>query len=460
MNTAHEYAQANAGRFESELKELLVIPSISTTPEHNADVERAANWLVENMKRIGLQNAQAFPTHNHPIVYGEWLGAGPDAPTVLAYGHYDVQPADQVKDGWNTPPFVPTEQDGKIYARGVMDSKANVMLLLKAAESLLATGGSPVNIKLIFEGDEESLSDSLAAFVAAHHDLLHCDVCAVVDGSMLDRIQPNLSYALRGVVSMELEVFGPQQDLHSGQFGGTVHNPIQALAEIIAQLHNPDGSVAVPGFYDDVLPLDEEERILLTKALPYLEHTWSEVANAPTQWGEADFNLHERIGARPTLEINGIAGGYAEAGFKTVLPAKALAKVSCRLVANQRSLDIYEKVRAYVAQLTPPSVRSEVRLLSTGEPAILDRNSPAVQAAMRAYERSYGAVPFLVREGGSVPIVLDFQRELGAQMVSLPFGYKGGAAHGPNEHIYLDMWHKAIDIMIDFYSEIREMMKP
>jgi acetylornithine deacetylase/succinyl-diaminopimelate desuccinylase-like protein len=263
-----------------------------------------------------------------------------------------------------------------------------------------------------------------------------------------------LSYGLRGVVSMELEVFGPKQDLHSGHYGGTVHNPIQALAEIITQLHHPDGRVAVPGFYDDVRPLDSDERALLAQALPWLEAEWRDVAAAPQQWGEADYNLHERIGARPTLEINGIRGGFAGDGFKTVLPGRALAKISCRLVANQRSEPIYQLVKAFLAQITPPTVRSELRLLSVGEPALIDRNAPAVQAAARAYNQVWGQAPFFVREGGSIPVVADVQRALDAQIVFMPFGYKGGAAHGPNEHVYLDMWYKGIATMICFCEEL------
>jgi acetylornithine deacetylase/succinyl-diaminopimelate desuccinylase-like protein len=381
------------------------------------------------------------------------MGAGKSAPTVLAYSHYDVQPA-EMKDGWLTPPFEPTERDGKIYARGAIDSKSNVMLLIKAAESLIATDSAPVNLKVLFEGDEESASENMTTFVAANKDRLQADVIAICDGSMSDREQPDISYGLRGVVCMELEVFGPKQDLHSGHFGGTVHNPIQALAEIITQLHHPDGSIAVPGFYDDVLPLSDEERSELRKALPQFEAEWKDVAAAPQEWGEKDFNLHERIGARPTLEINGISGGFAAEGFKTVLPGKALAKISCRLVPNQTSLTVFERVKSYIQQITPPTVRAEFRLLEAGEAVIIDRHSPAVQAAMNAYAQVWGKRPFFVRAGGSIPVVIDLQRELDAQIVLFAFGYKGCAAHGPNEHVYLDMWHKGIATMIDFYQRI------
>lgn len=450
---ARDYVQLHADHFKEQLKDLLRIPSVSTLPKHKPDVERAAAWLVEDMRRIGFDTAEAIPTAGHPIVYGEWLGAGQGAPTVLVYGHYDVQPA-EMADGWDTDPFTPTERDGKIYARGAIDSKSNVMAQLKAAEALLATGGASANIKLLFEGEEESDSENLAAFVAAHRDRLQADVVVICDGSVADLRQPDMGYSLRGVVSMEVTVYGPQRDLHSGHFGGTVHNPIHALSDIIARLHNPDGSVAVPGFYDEVLPLSDDERAELAKALPYVEAEWRDVAAAPAQWGEPDYNLHERIGARPTLEVNGIAGGWAGEGFKTVLPAKAWAKISCRLVPNQTSRRIFERVRDYIRQLAPPTVRVEVQLISTGEPLLIDRHHPAVEAAMRAYETTWGKRPHYVRAGGSVPVSVDLQRELGKPLVLMAFGYKGCGAHGPNEHVYLDLWYRGMATMIEFYKEV------
>jgi acetylornithine deacetylase/succinyl-diaminopimelate desuccinylase-like protein len=453
MPTANEYIQQNAARFKEELKDLLRIPSISTLSEHHDDVLRAAEWIANNLHQVGFDTVRIFPTDWHPVVYAEWLGAGENAPTVLVYGHYDVQPA-VMEDGWHTPPFEPVEKDGKIFARGAIDSKSNVMAQIKAAEVLLKTGTPKVNLKLMFEGDEESSSGAMTAFVSKNRDRLRCDVAVICDGSMSDREQPDIAYGLRGVVCMELEIFGPKQDLHSGHFGGTVHNPIQALAEIISQLHHPDGSVSVPGFYDAVAPLSAEEQEALAAALPWIEAEWKAVAAAPQPWGEARYNLHERIGARPTLEINGISGGFAGKGFKTVLPGKALAKISCRLVPNQTSQSIYEKVYAYLRHIIPPTVRWEFRLLETGEPVVIDRHSRAVQAALLAYEQVWGKRPFFVREGGSVPVAIDIQRELKPDIVLMAFGYKGCAAHGPNEHVYLDMWTKGIQIMQHFYEQI------
>lgn len=453
MTTPHDYARTHADRFKREMIDLLAIPSVSTQPEHNADVERAAEWIAANMRRIGMTTVEIHPTAWHPVVYGEWLGAGPNAPTVLVYGHYDVQPA-EMADGWHSDPFIPTEREGKIYARGAIDSKSNVMAQMKAAECYLQSGKAAVNIKLMFEGDEESNSGAIAGFVAAHKERLKADIVAVCDGSMADLHQPDLAYGLRGISCMELEVWGPKQDLHSGHYGGTVHNPVQALAEIITQLHHADGSVAVPGFYDEVRPLDGDERAELAKALPWIEQEWRDVAAAPQQWGEPAYNLHERIGARPTLEINGIRGGYAGDGFKTVLPGKALAKISCRLVADQHPERIYERVRDYIAQITPPTVRSELRYLESGDPALIDRHAPAVQAYARAIERSWSKVPIYVREGGSIPVVVELQRNIPAPVVLMSFGYKGCAAHGPNEHVYLDLWYRGIDTMLYFYDEV------
>lgn len=459
MNSrALEYITSHEADFKEQLKTLLSIPSVSTLVEHQADCERAAEWLAADMRWIGFDTVEVIKTKWHPVVFAEWNGAGKDAPTVLVYCHYDVQPA-EMSDGWQTPPFEPTEKDGKVFARGAIDSKSNVMAQLKAAEAVIKTGTSPVNIKLMFEGDEESASENMTVFVREHGDKLKCDVAVICDGSMSDREQPDIAYGLRGVVTMELEVHGPKQDLHSGHFGGTVHNPIQALAEIISQLHNADGSVSVPGFYDEVLPLDDEEHAELAKALPWIEAEWKDVAAAPQVWGEAQYNLHERIGARPTLEINGIRGGFAGDGFKTVLPGMALAKISCRLVPNQTSQVIYKKLRDTIASITPPTVKAELRLIEIGEPALIDRHSPAVEAAKTAYEMVWGKRPHFTREGGSIPVVVDLQKALDAQMVLLSFGYKGCAAHGPNEHVYLDMWYKGMAITVLFYEELSKRMR-
>ncbi len=456
MNDAHSYAHTHAARFRDELKALMRIPSVSTLAAHAKDVLRAAVWIAEDMQRIGFEHVEVIEAKEWlPLVYGEYKGAGPDAPTVLIYCHYDVQPAD-IADGWDTDPFEPVERAGKIYGRGAVDSKSHVIAQLKAAESLLASeAGAPVNIKFLFEGEEESQSEHINRFVKQNTDRLKTDVCVICDGSMPDRAQPALSYALRGAIAMELEVFGPARDLHSGHYGGNVHNPIQALAEIIARLHHPDGRVAVPGFYDNVLPLEAEERAALKAVLPWVEAEWEAVTGAPQPWGEPEYTLHERVGARPTLELNGIAGGFYGDGFKTVLPAKAHAKISCRLVPNQNPARIYTLIRDYVAEITPPTVRSELRRLEAGAPGVLiARDTPAMRAAVTAYTKGWGKPPIFMREGGSVPVIAQIQQSLDAQMVLMAFGYKGCRAHGPNEYVYIDMFHKGIDTAIYFMQAV------
>lgn len=452
MSASHDYARQHGERFLNQLFDLIRIPSVSTLPERAADVRRAADWLASDMRRIGLRNVEVIPTGGHPIVYGEWLGAGPQAPTVLVYGHYDVQPA-EMADGWDSEPFEPVVRDGFIYARGASDDKGQVFAHIKAAEALLASGGSPVNLKFIIEGEEEVSSIHLGDFVNRNIDRLKADVCVISDTGMPDINQPAICYSLRGLTYMELHVWGPAHDLHSGSYGGSVHNPAQALAEIIAALHAPDGSIAVPGFYDDVLPLSADERAELNKR-GMTEDVWRAETGAQTPWGEAGYSIEERIGARPTLEINGMASGFYGEGSKTVLPARALAKISCRLVAKQNPQRIYELVRDHVARITPPTVQSEVRLLHTGEPAYTDINTPAMQAAVAAYDKGWGAPPVFIRGGGSIPIVADFQSKLNVPVVLLGFGLTGDGPHGPNEHFSIEMFHKGIATAICFFEEI------
>ncbi len=387
------------------------------------------------------------------MVYGEWLGAGADAPTVLVYGHYDVQPA-VLSDGWDNEPFDPVVRDGKIYARGATDDKGQAFAQLKAVEALFAAGKPPANIKFLIEGEEEIGSTNLGAFVTENRDRLKADVVLISDSGIKAIDEPAMSYSTRGLMYLEMEVFGPKQDLHSGGFGGIVHNPAQALAEIIAQLHKPDGSVAVPGFYDDVLPISDEERAELQKSAK-TEAEWKSDTGVSQFWGEQDYALHERIGARPTLEINGMVSGFYGAGSKTVLPAKALAKISCRLVPNQAPDKIFQLVKDYLLKLTPPTVRSEVRQLASAYPAVMDIHSPAMQAASAAYEKAWGKKPVFDRGGGTLPIIADFQRELGGlPIVLMGFGLSDDGAHGPNESFTLEMFHKGIDAVIYFYEEL------
>ena len=449
------HAAENQDRYVDELSELIRIPSISTVVEHAPDVARAAEWISQKMRRAGLDGVVVVEKAGRcPLVYGEWLGAGPAAPTVLFYCHYDVQPA-AMEDGWVSDPFIPEIRDGKLYARGAVDSKSHVMIQLNAAEAALANGKPPVNLKFLFEGEEESSGAHIIAFVRDNPQRIRADYVVASDGSMPDTEQPALVYALRGIVSCELHVQGPARDLHSGHYGGNVHNPAQALCEIIAQLHDENGTVTVPGFYDEVVALGEEERAQLAQATPWIEREWHDVTEAPQFWGEREFTLLERTGARPTLEVNGIAGGYYEEGFKTVLPAKALAKISCRLVARQDPARILRLLEEHIARLTPPTVTSELRTAGYGEPAVvMELGTAVMRAALTAYEKAWGKRPFLLREGGSVPIVATFEQELGVPMALMPFGYKGCGAHGPNEHVYLDMYQKGVVTMLHFYEEL------
>jgi acetylornithine deacetylase/succinyl-diaminopimelate desuccinylase-like protein len=459
MTTPHEYALQHAKQFEAELFELLAIPTISTLSEHANDIERAAQWLVSHMNRIGLHPEIHRRTGSQPLIYAEWLGAGENAPTALIYCHYDVQPA-TIEDGWHTDPFVPTVQDGKVYARGAVDSKSHVVGQLSAVEALIATHQCPVNIKLLFEGEEETDSSHIFEFVRNNPDKLRADVCILSDGSMPDQYQPALVYGLRGITTMELIITSPQRDLHSGHYGGTVHNPIQALTEILAQLHTPDGKVTVPHFYDKVRPISPEERALWSPVADWIEREWQAVANAPMQWGEPEFALHERIGARPTLEINGIAGGFWGEGFKTVLPMKAWAKISCRLVPDQDPSQIARSVRDYILSLVPPTVKAEIRFVEDGAPgAVIDPTTPPIQALITAYERGWGVKPLLNREGGSIPVIAAFQSVLNSPIVLMPFGYKGCGAHSTNEYMILDMFHKGIATAIHFHQLFAEMAR-
>ncbi len=452
-NPAHQQADDGYENTRARLDALLRIPSISTVPAHAPDVRRAAQWIASWMRDMGMTRAELFEAPGHlPLVYGEWSGAGPSAPTILIYTHYDVQPADK-SDGWATEPFEPTEIDGKLYARGAVDSKCHVVIQLAAIEAALKAGNAPVNFKVLCEGEEESGSEHIYAFVAQNPDLLKADVCVISDGSLPNEHQPVLDYGLRGIVSFELHVKGPRRDLHSGHYGGSVHNPIQALAEIVAQLHAPDGSVAIPGFYDGVAPLTDEERTVLLPMRAPFEHEWHDVTGAPAPWGEAEYSLHERICARPTLELNGIYGGYTGEGVKTVLPSTAIAKISCRLVPYQDPDHIWECFRTRIQQLTPPSVTVEAVRMEMGAPAlIIDRTAPAMQAVTAAYQRAWGVTPLLSREGGSIPVASEFQKHLGAQLVMMPFGYKNGGAHSINENCDLGMVRKGIHTMLHFYD--------
>ena len=452
MTHAQDYAQTHAERFRQQLHDLLRIPSVSTDPAFASEVRRAAVWLTDHLAEMGLKT-ELIETERHPLVYAEWLEAGADAPTLLIYGHYDVQPA-VMADGWATEPFEPVEKDGKLYARGATDDKGQFFTHVKAVDALLqAEGTLPVNVKFILEGEEESGSGSISRFLNEHPERLQADVCVISDTSMSHIDQPEIVSGLRGGIALELHVTGPRQDLHSGMYGGTVHNPAQALAEILIKLHHADHSVAVPGFYDDVLLLNDDERAEIAR-LPWTEVDWQGETGAPAPWGEAEYNLRERIGARPTLEICGIASGYAGDGFKSIIPGKAIAKISCRLVANQEPVQVFEAVRDYIADITPPTVQSEVIYMRGAPAAQVDITHPAMQAAVTAYEQGWGAHPVFVREGGSIPIVAGFQAKLNLPVLLMGFGLSTDNLHGPNEHLTIEMFHRGVATSIAFLRAV------
>jgi acetylornithine deacetylase/succinyl-diaminopimelate desuccinylase-like protein len=455
MTSPFEYAAQHGHRFVDELKDLLRIPSISALSEHKGDVQKAAEWLRDHCLSLGMTRAEVFPTAGHPVVYAEWLGAG-DAPTVLVYGHYDVQPVDDPRKEWRTPPFDPTEREGHLYARGATDDKGQTFIHLKAFESFMQTEGKfPLNLKVMLEGEEEVSSTNLKGFMETHTDLLKCDLVVISDTDVLAPDIPSITYGLRGLIYTEIEVFGPSTDLHSGQFGGAVHNPAQALVEILAQLHDSAGRVTVPGFYDEVVVLIAEERQALAQ-LPVTEAEFKQQAGVERLWGEPEFTFLERVGARPTLEINGIVGGWTGEGAKTVIGARALAKVSCRLAARQNPQKIFQALQEHVAHLTPPTVRSEVRAITDMSPAVLvPIDSQPMQIAAQAYEKTFGKAPVFARSGGSIPVVVLCQEVLNqVPVLLLGFGLPDDNLHAPNEKFTLSMFHKGIQTMLHFYSSL------
>lgn len=457
MTTPAEYARAQNDRFIEELKDLLRIPSISTRPKHKADVEKAAHWLRDHCLALGMKRAEVHETAGHPVVYAEWKEAGEDTPTVLVYGHYDVQPEDPA-DEWHSKPFEPEIREDRLYARGATDDKGQLFIHLKAFEAFMKTRKKfPVNIKFLFEGEEELGSENLLQFIKERSGLLKADVVVISDTGMPNPAMPTIVYGLRGLVYAELEVFGPRKDLHSGIYGGTVHNPAQAVAEIVASMHDATGRVTVEGFYDNVQKLSAAEREDAAQMSPIFERAWEREADAPAMWGEADFNAWERTGARPTLEINGIYGGFTEkGGQKTVIPSTALAKISCRLVPNQVPDRIFELLKQHVEKVTPPTVQTELRLLSKAAPVIISRDAPAMRVAVAAYEEVFEATPVFTREGGSIPAVLAFQETLNTPVIMMGFGLPDDNLHAPNEKISLEMFRKGLQTVIVFYEKLGE----
>ena len=450
------YAEQRQKAHLEELMAFLRIPSVSTQPERTEDVRAAAEWVAEALRRAGLENVRVIATQRHPLVYADWLQAGPDAPTVLIYGHYDVQPAEPL-EAWETPPFEATIRDDYVYGRGTSDDKGQLYIHVKAVEAYLqSVGRLPVNVKFILEGEEESGGESLAAFIPEHEDLLDADFALISDTAMSAVGQPSIIYGLRGSVYVFLDVTGPGRDLHSGSYGGGIDNPINALAHIIAKLKDEKGHILVPGFYDNVRPLDEEERALLAK-YPLDEAAWLAETGAPGTWGEPEYSLLERLGARPTLDVTGIIGGYTGPGGKTVLPAHVHAKLSMRLVPNQDPARIVTLFRRYVESVAPATVRVQVKSRRGTPASVVNLKMPAIQAAAKAYADVFGREPVYRRVGGSIPVVGHLQRQLGLETVLMGFGLPGDRIHAPNERFYLPNFYQGIATSIHFLAKVAEL---
>jgi acetylornithine deacetylase/succinyl-diaminopimelate desuccinylase-like protein len=457
MQSLLSYVEGSKDRYLKELQDFIAHPSVSTDTENTTDLRQCAQWVADHMTSIGLQNVQILETGGHPAVYADWLNA-PGKPTVLIYGHYDVQPAEPI-ELWTSPPFEGTVRDGKLYGRGTADDKGQVFIHLKSIEAYLKNGGDiPVNVKMIIEGEEEIGSEHLDEFVKDHKSLLSADLVVVSDTSMFAPGVPSICYGLRGLSYMQIDLVGPSSDLHSGSFGGTVHNPIQALAEIIAQLHDKNGRVTIPGFYKDVLALSAKERKAFKK-LPWSDKKYAKDLGVAALYGEKGFTTLERVWGRPTLECNGIWGGFTGEGAKTVLPSKASAKISMRLVPNQNSAKIAKLFEKHIKKIVPKTVKVTVRNLHGGEPAITPIDSPGVQAAMAALEKGFQKKPLYQREGGSIPIVVQFKQLLGLDTVLLGFGQPDENAHAPDEFIALENLFGGIRTSLHFFNELPHFMQ-
>jgi acetylornithine deacetylase/succinyl-diaminopimelate desuccinylase-like protein len=449
MTAIKSTIEKNKDNYLAELFELLRIPSVSADSRHKDDVRRAAAFVLQKLKAAGVDHAELMETGGHPIVYGEKI-VRPSAPTVLVYGHYDVQPPDPL-DRWTSPPFEPTVKDGKIYARGACDDKGQFYMHIKALEIMIGQNEVPCNIKFMIEGEEEVGSAHLGDFVKTNKDKLKADVILISDTSLLSLDQPSITVGLRGLSYMEVQVTGPNRDLHSGVYGGAVANPANVLCHMIASLHDENGRVTIPGFYDDVVELTTEDRAVLNRAPFNLENYKKELGIAEVH-GEKGYTTMERTGIRPTLDVNGIWGGYTGEGAKTVLPSTASAKISMRLVPNQQPDTITKLFTRHFLALAPKSVSVKVTAHHGGEAAVTPTRSKAFLAAAAAFEEVWGKKPIPTRDGGSIPIVALFKKELGLDTVLMGFGLDSDALHSPNEHYGIANFLIGIETIVAFHK--------
>jgi acetylornithine deacetylase/succinyl-diaminopimelate desuccinylase-like protein len=451
---ALQYAKDNRARFRQELSDLVAIPTVSADSAFKKDIQRGADWLVTKLKQMGFANIQVLDTGGHPMVYGEWMGARPKAKTMLVYGHYDVQPADPV-ELWETEPFKATEKGELLFGRGTSDMKAQVMATMAAIEAAINAGEMPVNIKFMLEGEEETGSPTMGEFIKKHAKLFAGDFALNPDAGMLSPTQPTITYGLRGLAYFEIHLTGPNMDLHSGFFGGTVRNPANELARLIAGMHDEHNRVTLPGFYDSVRPLDDEERAEF-KRLPQNEDFYLSQTGVKELWGEDGYTALERVTGRPTLEVNGLLSGYTGEGPKTVLPAKAMAKISCRLVADQDPYEVEKQLNEYMKQNTSPAISWEVKLISDAVASISERDSKEVRAMAKAQETVWGVKPIFRREGGTIPVVGHLQGILGMESINVGSGLGEDRMHSPNERMHIPSWEKEIDSFIHFFYNLGE----
>lgn len=452
----NNYIQENKDRFIDELLQLLRIPSVSADPKFKGDVRQAAEFIAEKLREAGADNVELCETAGNPIVYGEKI-IDPALPTVLAYGHYDVQPADPY-ELWHSPPFEPVIKDEKIYARGACDDKGQVYMHIKAFEMMMRQNELACNVKFMIEGEEEIGSNNLGIFVNQNKEKLQADVIVISDTGIIANDIPSITTGLRGMSYVEVEVTGPSRDLHSGLYGGAVANPINILCKMIASLHDENNHITIPGFYDNVAELSGEERAEMAKA-PFSLDEYKKALDLGDVHGETGYTTNERNSIRPTLDVNGIWGGYTGEGAKTVIASKAFAKISMRLVPNQTSEEITEKFTRHFESIAPPSVKVVVRPHHGGEPVVTPTNSVAYQAASRAFEQTFGKKPIPVRSGGSIPIVAMFKAELGIDSVLMGFGLDSDAIHSPNEHYGIFNFLKGIETIPYFFKYLAEMSK-
>lgn len=456
MHPAIGYIQEHREAFVEELKAFLRIPSVSTKSEHKGDIQKAAEWLAGEMRAIGLEHIQIMPTSGHPVVYADWLHA-PGKPTVLIYGHYDVQPAEPL-DLWISAPFDPTVRSGELFARGAVDDKGQVFMHLKALQAHLTTDGKlPVNVKLLIEGEEEIGSPNLDALILAQQALLQADAVVISDTAMIAKGAPGITHGLRGLVYFQIDVEGTKSDLHSGSFGGAVINPAYALAQIVSQLKDKNGRITIPGFYDDVRKLTAEERRALAR-LPFSEKRFQKEIGAPALFGEKGFTTLERLWVRPTLEINGLYSGFIGEGAKTVLPGRAMAKVSMRLVPDQDPKKIVRLFSQHVKRLAPKTVRMTVTEISgRGTPWLTPTDHPAMQALARAIQKGFGKKPVYTRTGGTIPVVATLTKLLRAPILLMGIGLPDENAHAPNEKLDLDNLHHGMLAAAHLWDELAEV---